>query len=90
LAVHQSAIKRQRQNLKRRARNREIKSRIRTLIKRARQAIEAKDLGNASTQLREVGRALGKAVVKGVLKPNTAARWLSRLALSVGRLKTGT
>lgn len=46
-------------------------------------AIEAQDRNNASLQIREVNRALGKAVSKGVLKSNTAARWLSRLARSL-------
>ena len=80
MAIHPSAIKRHRQGIKRRATNKEVKSRIRTLIKKARQAIEAKEREQLSVQLREVNRALGKAVSKGILKRNTAARWLSRLA----------
>jgi small subunit ribosomal protein S20 len=85
LAIHPSAIKRHRQSLKRRATNKEAKSRIRTLIKKARQAIEAKNGEQISAQLREVSRALGKAVSKGILKRNTAARWLSRLSRSAAR-----
>jgi len=69
-------------------RNREVKSAIRTLIKKARQTIEAKDRGQVSAQLREVNRALGKAVSKGILKRNTASRWLSRLARSASHLAT--
>ncbi|MGH7774530.1 MAG: 30S ribosomal protein S20 [Candidatus Binatia bacterium] len=83
MAVHPSVIKRHRQSLKRKARNQEIKSRIRTLIKKAKRAIEVKDLDSVSTQLSEVNRALRKAVSKGILKSNTASRWLSRLARSV-------
>jgi small subunit ribosomal protein S20 len=85
LAIHPSAIKRHRQSLNRRATNKEAKSRIRTLIKKARQAIETKDGEQISAQLREVSRALGKAVSKGILKRNTAARWLSRLSRSATR-----
>ncbi len=88
MAVHSSVIKRHRQSLKRRARNQEGKSRIRTLIKKTRQAIEKKDRDGASLQLREVNRALSKAVRRGILKPNTASRWLSRLMRSVSRLTT--
>ncbi len=88
MAIHASAIKRHRQSLKRRATNKEVKSRIRTLIKKARQAIEAKDRGQISAHLREVNQALGKAVSKGIFKRNTAARWLSRLARSAGNLAT--
>jgi small subunit ribosomal protein S20 len=88
LAIHPSAIKRHRQSLKRRATNKEVKSRIRTLIKKARQAIEAKDREQISAQLREVSRELGKAVSKGILKNNTASRWLSRLSRSASRPAT--
>jgi small subunit ribosomal protein S20 len=86
LAIHPSVIKRHRQSLERRVRNQETKSRLRTLIKKAKIAIEAQDRNNVSLQIREVNRALGKAVSKGVLKSNTAARWLSRLARSLNRL----
>ncbi|MEK7782977.1 MAG: 30S ribosomal protein S20, partial [Candidatus Binatota bacterium] len=78
MAVHPSVIKRHRQSLKRRLRNQEIKSRLRTLIKKARRAIELKDREGVSVQLREVNRALGKAVSQGILRPNTSSRWLSR------------
>lgn len=83
MAIHPSVIKRHRQSLKRKARNQEIRSRIRTLVKKAKQAIEAQDRDNASLQMREVNRALGKAVSKGVFKSNTAARWMSRLTRSL-------
>jgi small subunit ribosomal protein S20 len=63
----------------------ETKSRLRTLIKKARQLIEAKDLENASVQLRAVNKALDKAVSKGVIKRNTASRWISRLSSSASR-----
>ena len=82
MAVHPSVIKRHRQSLKRRARNVETKSKLRTLIKKARQAIDAKNSENASLQLRAVDKALGKAVSKGIIKRNTASRWLSRLSRS--------
>lgn len=86
MAVHPSVIKRHRQSLKRRAKNHTVKSAIRTLIKKTRRAIEAQDHGSVSAQLKEVNQALGKAVNKGILKPNTASRWLSRLARSVSRV----
>ncbi|MFQ5849386.1 MAG: 30S ribosomal protein S20 [Candidatus Binatia bacterium] len=86
MAVHKSVIKRHRQSLKRRARNQQIKSRIKSLIKKARSAIESQDRDTALAQLREVNRALDKAGSKGVLKRNTASRRLSRLARSVARL----
>jgi small subunit ribosomal protein S20 len=61
---------------------------MRTLIKKARQAIESKDRDVITAQLREVSRELGKAVSKGILKSNTASRWLSRLSRSASRPAT--
>jgi small subunit ribosomal protein S20 len=80
LAVHPSVIKRHQQSVKRRTRNIESKSRLRTLIKKARQAIESQNSDAVAAQIRAVNRALGKAVSKGIIKRNTASRWLSRLS----------
>jgi small subunit ribosomal protein S20 len=85
LIVHTSAIKRHRQSLKARERNSEVKSRIRSLIKKARQAIQSNSGENAQMQIRAVNKALGKAVSKGIIKNNTASRWLARLSRSAAR-----
>ncbi|OGP30823.1 MAG: 30S ribosomal protein S20 [Deltaproteobacteria bacterium GWA2_57_13] len=90
MAVHPSAIKRHRQSLKRRARNRDTKSRIRTLMKKAKQAIEMKDQEAVSVQLRQANRALDKAVSKGILTRNTASRWFSRLSQLATRSAAGS
>jgi small subunit ribosomal protein S20 len=82
LAIHPSAIKRHQQSLKKKARNIETKSKLRTLIKKARQAIEANNRDDTQKQIRVVNQALGKAVSKGIIKKNTASRWLSRLSRS--------
>jgi ribosomal protein S20 len=39
-----------------------------------------------SSQLCSVDKALGKAVRKGIIKRNTASRWLSRLSRSVASI----
>jgi small subunit ribosomal protein S20 len=81
VARHPSVIKRHRQSLKRRRRNVETKSKLRTLIKKARQLIGNKDnKESASVQLRVVNKALDKAVSRGIIKRNTASRWISRLS----------
>lgn len=90
MITHQSAIKRHRQSLNRRARNTETKSKLRTLIKRARQAIESKNQANATSQIQAVNKALGKAVRKGIIKGNTASRWLSRLSRSASRISAAS
>ena len=90
MAVHPSAIKKHRQSLKRRTRNRDTKSRIRTLMKKAKQAIEMKDQEAVSVQLRQANRALDKAVSKGILTRNTASRWFSRLSQLANRSAAGS
>ena len=82
MARHPSAVKRHRQSVNRRVRNIETKSKLRTLIKKARQAIEEKNADSISAHVRDVNKALNKAVSKGVIKPNTASRWLSRISRS--------
>ena len=86
MVKHLSVIKRHHQSLKQRARNQQIKSKVKTLIKKVRSAVESKDRDNALAQLRTVNRALDKAVGKGVLKHNTASRRLSRLTRAVNQL----
>jgi small subunit ribosomal protein S20 len=87
LAKHRSVAKRQRQNEKRRIRNHAIKSRVRTLVKRVRQAIEQGDAERATAELRVAARALDKAVGQGVLHRNNASRRISRLARQVSGLQ---
>ena len=76
MANTKSAIKRIRQNEKRRQRNRIIRSQVRTAVKTAR-AAEGDGLRAAIT---DAIRALDKAVTKGVVHGNTAARKKSALA----------
>jgi small subunit ribosomal protein S20 len=78
VANTKSAIKRMRQNEKRRARNRVVRSRVRTSVKAARTALEAG--GESRTAVLQAIRALDKAVTKGVVHRNTAARKKSSLA----------
>ena len=76
MANTKSAMKRIRTSEKRRVRNRTIRSQVRTDVKTARAAG-----GDAlRTAVAEAIRALDKAVTKGVVHPNTAARKKSALA----------
>jgi small subunit ribosomal protein S20 len=77
---HPSAQKRHRQNLKRQARNRGIKTRVRSTAKLALDAIEGNDKEAAAKSLREVTKVLHKAASKGALTRNTASRKIARLA----------
>ena len=89
MAAHPSVIKRHQQSLTRRIRNIETKSKLRTLMKKARQAIDSTNSENAQLQIREVNKALGKAVSKGIIKNNTASRWLSRLSRATAAVSAG-
>lgn len=76
---HKSAEKRVRQNAKRRARNRQVMSMIRTETKQAREAMST-GAENVTDQFNNAIRALSRAAAKGYLHHNTAARKISRLA----------
>ncbi len=83
---HKSAEKRVRQNEKRRAVNRSNRSDLRTQIKKLRTALAASDKNQSQELLTPTVSAIDKAVNKGVLHRNTAARYKSRLTSHVGKL----
>ena len=78
MANIKSAINRNRQNEKRNARNRTVRSEVRT---RTRSALEAAEAGaeDADAQLQLAIKKIDKAVSKGTMHKNTAARTKSRL-----------
>ena len=80
MTKHPSAQKRHRQSVKRETRNHAIRSRVRTFVRRVRESIAAGKADEASDLLRVASRALDKAVTKGVIHRNTAARKKSALA----------
>lgn len=90
VANHPSALKRQRQTLKRAARNQALKTRVRHLVRELRRAIDQGDASAATQTLGRTGRELDKAVTKGVLHRNNAARKVSRLARAVHRLNAAS
>jgi small subunit ribosomal protein S20 len=81
---HKSAEKRVRQNERRRVINRSNRSRLRTAVKELRTALE-KDGKNAAALLPKTVSELDKAVQKGVLHRNAAARHKARLTTRVNR-----
>jgi small subunit ribosomal protein S20 len=85
---HKSAIKRHRQNVKRQARNQVVRTRVRHAVRELREVIAKKDTANAETMLRDTMKTLDKAVTKGVLHRNNAARRISRLSQQVAALKS--
>ncbi|MDI7258456.1 MAG: 30S ribosomal protein S20 [Thermodesulfobacteriota bacterium] len=90
MASHLSAIKRTKQNEKRRVRNLHIESTVKTSIKKSREAIERKDLEGAQKALLEAIPLIQKASSKGAFQKNTSARKISRLTQAVNGLKPAT
>ena len=76
MANTKSAMKRIRQSEKRRVRNRTIRSQVRTAVKTARSA----GADALRTAVADAIRSLDRAVTKGVIHRNTAARKKSALA----------
>ena len=83
---HKSAEKRVRQNEKRRVVNRSNRSNLRTQIKKLRTSLAASDKNQSQELLNPTVSAIDKAVNKGILHKNTAARYKSRLSGHVGKL----
>ncbi len=86
MANSKQAVKRWRQSLKRRLRNRAVHSRTRTLIGRAQRLLATGDTEQSPTAVREAVRALDKAAEKGILHRNNVARRKSRLMLRLNRV----
>jgi len=85
-----SAAKRLRQNQAHRARNRSIKSAVRTQMRNVREAVQAGDVDKAEEQFRLTAQALDKAAGKNVIHRNTAARLKSRLQSRIKTAKTAS
>jgi small subunit ribosomal protein S20 len=86
VANHPSALKRMRQNLRRRTRNTGIRSSVKTSIKKVLHAVEDHKVEEAQEALRQVTSILHKSTSKGVYHTNTTSRKISRLARKVNAL----
>lgn len=86
MANHRQSKKRIRQTLKRTARNKHIRTTVRTYVKRVRVAIEAADKSAAGEALALAVRKVDAAVVKGIYHRKTGSRYISRLASQVAAL----
>ena len=86
MANIKSAQKKNRQMIKHRTRNRSVMSGLRTVVKKARTAVDAKQ-ADAAALVSEAISVINKAVTKGVLKRETASRKISRLTKAVAGLQ---
>jgi small subunit ribosomal protein S20 len=87
VANHKSAIKRHKQSVRRNARNRAARTRVKNAVKNARAAIQGKDREQARQALTDATSVLGKVAGKGIIHWKKAARKISRLARSVNSME---
>lgn len=79
MANIKSAEKQNRKMIKNRARNRAAMASLRTAVKTARTAVDGK-AANATDLVKKAVSVIDSAVTKGILKRQTASRYVSRLA----------
>ena len=87
MARHISAMKRARQNEKRRVRNQSRKTRVKHAVREVRLAVARKNSEGAVTALEKAVPTIAKVAGKGSLHWRTAARKISRLTKQVNALK---
>lgn len=86
MANTKSAEKQARRSLVQQERNRALRSRMRTAVKKVRAAIAAGDRTNAESALKDAVSVVDATVTKGVIHANTAARTKSRLTKGVAQV----
>ena len=77
---NKSALKANRQNVKRRDHNRELRSKLRTGLKAARKSLDDKNVEGAKAVLETLQSLVDKMATKGIIHKNTASRLKSRIA----------
>lgn len=86
MAIHKSAIKRQKQAEKKHLINKSAKSALKTLAKKVEQAVETKNADAAKEAMVKAMKAYDKAASRGILHKNTASRKISRLSSRVSKI----
>jgi small subunit ribosomal protein S20 len=85
LAKHKSAVKAHRQSVKKQARNRDLRSQLRSGLKKIRTALDAGDTADAKSALTEAFSLIDKMAGKGIIHDNAAGRYKSRLVKRAGK-----
>mgnify|MGYP000932149296 CR=1 FL=1 len=89
MANHPSAEKRNRQRIVATARNRSVRSAVRTAVKQAHAALTGTEVAVATARVKEATLALAEAAKKGVLHDKTASRTISRIQSALHKLSHG-
>jgi small subunit ribosomal protein S20 len=82
---NKSALKANRQNIKRREHNRALRSQLRTGLKSIRKSLDSKNVEGAKTALKDMQSLVDKMATKGIIHRNTASRYKSRLAARISK-----
>lgn len=85
MANHKSAKKRARQMAQRGARNRGIRTRVKSAVRAFREALASGDKSQAEVELKKATRTLRKAASAGVLHKVVTSRRVSRLTLAFNK-----
>lgn len=85
MADHKSALKRNRQNLKRNERNKGYRTLVRTLSKKVRTEAEAGNKEQARKELKIAEKVIARVGGKGILHARAASRKISSLTRLVNR-----
>ena len=83
MANHKSALKRNRQNIKRNERNKVGRTRVKNAIKNVLSEIDGKDKTEAQSALREASKIILQNVSKGVIHKRAGSRKVAGLARKV-------
>ena len=87
MANHKSALKRARQNINRRTRNRAAKTRIKNVVKDVQTAVNENAKEAALEKLNTAKSVIDDTASKGIIHKNTAARRVSRLSKLVNTIR---
>jgi len=87
MASHASALKKNRQDQKRRIRNRAHASRLRTQMKKMQQALQTGDAATATGLMKETVALVDRTAKHRVIHRNAASRTKSRLARALAKIQ---
>jgi small subunit ribosomal protein S20 len=77
---NKSALKANKQNIKRREHNRALRAKLRTGLKSIRKSLDGKDIEAAKTALHTLQSLVDKMATKGIIHKNTASRLSARVS----------
>lgn len=85
MPIKHAALKQIRKDRKRQTRNQAMRSELKTLTKRLVSLMTDRKFDEARAAIRQVAKRYDRAASKGIIHPNTAARYKSRLTRRLNR-----